>query len=230
MISTPDGERPIESIAAGDVVLSYDPATEGLVARTVTETCRHAASEGHRLLRLKVRGGTFIDVTPEHLLYVTGAWRPAGKCGPGTVLRSWDGERWNDAPVVSIVALPGMYDVFNLHVEAGDDFDQHNYLAAGLVVHNLKSIDFAAGGIVTRPTRALIGEGREPEGVFPLSRAREFGFGGGPNGGQGGVTVHIHLSGGVYAQPGAIRELAQEVAQQFTRTLRTYGSFSLNSV
>jgi hypothetical protein len=48
------------------------------------------------------------------------------------------------------------------------------------------------GGVVTKPTLALIGEGGEPEVVVPLSRAEEFGFGGG-----GGVNINqtIVLSG-----------------------------------
>lgn len=36
----------------------------------------------------------------------------------------------------------------------------------------------ATGGIVTKPTTALIGEGGEPEAVIPLSKAQNIGFGG----------------------------------------------------
>jgi len=53
----------------------------------------------------------------------------------------------------------------------------------------------AQGGIAYKPVTALIGEGGEPEIVAPLSRAKEFGFGG------GGVTNHstiINLNGPVY--------------------------------
>tara|TARA_R110000744_G_scaffold11514_1_gene34867 strand:+ start:9093 stop:11807 length:2715 start_codon:yes stop_codon:yes gene_type:complete len=39
-------------------------------------------------------------------------------------------------------------------------------------------IGLARGGIVTSPTRALIGEGGEPEAVIPLSKAKSMGFGG----------------------------------------------------
>lgn len=39
----------------------------------------------------------------------------------------------------------------------------------------------AAGGIVTGPTLAMIGEGNGPEAVIPLSRMGEFGMGGGMN-------------------------------------------------
>jgi hypothetical protein len=44
----------------------------------------------------------------------------------------------------------------------------------------------AAGGIVTSPTLAMIGEAG-PEAVVPLSRAGEFGMGGGNN-----VTIHVN--------------------------------------
>jgi hypothetical protein len=44
----------------------------------------------------------------------------------------------------------------------------------------------ATGGIVTSPTLALIGEGNGPEAVVPLSRAGEFGMGGGSN-----VTINV---------------------------------------
>jgi hypothetical protein len=45
----------------------------------------------------------------------------------------------------------------------------------------------AQGGIVTSPTLALIGEGNGPEAVVPLSRAGEFGMGGGNN-----VTINVN--------------------------------------
>jgi len=47
-------------------------------------------------------------------------------------------------------------------------------------------IPYAEGGIVTSPTAALIGEAGEPEAVIPLSKAGDFGFGGG-----GGDTYNI---------------------------------------
>jgi len=44
--------------------------------------------------------------------------------------------------------------------------------------------NLAQGGIVTRPTLAMIGEGREPEAVVPLSKMS----------GMGGVHIHLHDS------------------------------------
>ena len=39
------------------------------------------------------------------------------------------------------------------------------------------SVALADGGVVYKPTTALIGEGGEPEAVVPLSKAADFGFG-----------------------------------------------------
>jgi hypothetical protein len=39
-------------------------------------------------------------------------------------------------------------------------------------------VGLAEGGVVTKPTTALIGEGGEPEAVVPLSKAQSMGFGG----------------------------------------------------
>uniref|UniRef100_UPI00404816B1 hypothetical protein n=1 Tax=Flavobacterium sp. TaxID=239 RepID=UPI00404816B1 len=47
--------------------------------------------------------------------------------------------------------------------------------------------ELAEGGIVTSPTLAMIGEGRGPEAVIPLSKMGQFGMGGG-----GGITVNVN--------------------------------------
>jgi hypothetical protein len=46
----------------------------------------------------------------------------------------------------------------------------------------------AEGGIVTSPTIAMIGEGREPEAIIPLSKLGSMGFGGG---GGGNITINV---------------------------------------
>lgn len=51
-------------------------------------------------------------------------------------------------------------------------------MAAGVAIALAPLAGLAEGGIVTRPTLAMIGEGGEPEMVTPLSKAGDFGFGG----------------------------------------------------
>jgi phage-related protein len=49
----------------------------------------------------------------------------------------------------------------------------------------------AQGGIVTGPTLAMIGEGREPEAVIPLSKLGSMGFGG-----NSGMNITVNVNGG----------------------------------
>jgi hypothetical protein len=53
---------------------------------------------------------------------------------------------------------------------AGGKYDT----STGKCMNNNVEIPFAKGGIVTKPTRALIGEAGEAEGVFPLSKLENF--------------------------------------------------------
>jgi hypothetical protein len=59
---------------------------------------------------------------------------------------------------------------------------------------------------VTSPTLAMIGEGRGPEAVIPLSKMGQFGMGGG-----GGITVNVQG-----ADP-------NEVVRALQAYTRTYG-------
>jgi hypothetical protein len=65
----------------------------------------------------------------------------------------------------------------------------------------------AKGGIVTRPTLALIGEGRGPEAVIPLNRMGEFGMGGGMN-----ITVQTGVG-----DPVAIGKAVSDVLNAYNR-------------
>ena len=68
----------------------------------------------------------------------------------------------------------------------------------------------AGGGVVTRPTLALIGEAG-PEAVVPLSR-----------GGLGGTTIiHVHVAGSVTTQ----RDLERSLIEAFRRRAQSGGKF-----
>ena len=84
----------------------------------------------------------------------------------------------------------------------------------GLNIPSIPTIPLlAAGGIVTRPTLAMVGEGGEPEAVIPLSRLNQF-----AGGGTGGVTVN--LMGPVMTGPEYAREMGNELAMQIKRQIR----------
>jgi hypothetical protein len=61
------------------------------------------------------------------------------------------------------------------------------------------------GGIVTKATLAMIGEGNEPEAVIPLSKLGSMGFGG------GGASITVNVNGG---DPNSIVRALQQYVRQ----------------
>lgn len=84
---------------------------------------------------------------------------------------------------------------------------------------NLNVPKLAEGGIVTRPTLAMIGEGGESEAVIPLSKMSQFGFGG-PRGGAGGANITINVNAGMGTN-GA--KLGEDIVSAIKRYERTSG-------
>jgi phage-related protein len=97
--------------------------------------------------------------------------------------------------------------------QVNDAFDRIANLAKGPLGGILPDInvpnipELAKGGIVTRPTLALIGEGRGPEAVIPLNRMGEFGMGGGMN-----ITVQTGVG-----DPVAIGKAVSDVLNAYNR-------------
>lgn len=63
---------------------------------------------------------------------------------------------------------------------------------------------FAEGGIVTRPTLAMVGEGGEPEAIIPFSKM-------GRLAGAGGGNITVNINGGNYLDRDAARKLGNEI-------------------
>lgn len=83
-------------------------------------------------------------------------------------------------PIAGSVAAVGTGVVSGLQIAA---VSKQNFVPA-----------LAEGGVATKPTMALIGEGGEPEMVLPLSKAKEQGFGGGGT----GQTINVYMNGNTY--------------------------------
>ncbi len=78
----------------------------------------------------------------------------------------------------------------------------------------------ARGGIVSRPTVALIGEAG-PEAVIPLNRGSSMDTG-------GGMELHVHVEGNTFVgnDPNMARHLADEVSRVIMREFSFTGAFS----
>ncbi|MCG2685942.1 hypothetical protein L6258_01060, partial [Candidatus Parcubacteria bacterium] len=123
-------DKDIEDIEVGDLILTRDEARSSrLVAAKVTETFEHIVSE-YLLIN------DFLEVTPEHNLFVNGRWTVAEDVRPGDYLLN-DRDEWFE--VASIESLRGRFEVYNLEVEK-----QRTFFAGGVFVHNQKGRNFFA--------------------------------------------------------------------------------------
>jgi len=75
----------------------------------------------------------------------------------------------------------------------------------------------ADGGIVSSPTLALIGEGREPEAVVPLSKLDQMG------GGSSNSSITINVSGAIVSSPQDQRKFAEVIGKRLNEVLQSKG-------
>ncbi len=133
-ITMVDGSaKPIEQIAAGDSVLSFDPENGTLAEGRVETLLEHPATPA------LVRINGYLTTTPEHRFFVEGAWMRADhlRLGDG-LMRPWPnvGAKGSGAGFVvvrQLESLPGGVTTYNFDV-----VPLHNYFAGGVLVHNMK--------------------------------------------------------------------------------------------
>jgi RHS repeat-associated protein len=131
MVTTADGEKRIEDISVGDIVLSAEPSLDEQAAPPIEAVVvRTFVREAPEVLDIRVRNET-ITATPEHPFWVVDqGWTAAGELRPGSELLTKDGLVVH---VNSIESRRGSFKVYNFEV-AGS----HTYFVSplGLLVHN----------------------------------------------------------------------------------------------
>lgn len=134
-ITTPKGPRPIEDLAIGDTVLSYDTARGVIVERPVVHALRRKSRE---ILSVRADEHVIAGVTAEHPFWetTTSQWMRADQLTLAhRLLGCLDGR---STKILRVDALrrdrtTAEVDVFNLTVGGGEE---HDYFAEGLLVHN----------------------------------------------------------------------------------------------
>jgi hypothetical protein len=130
LVQTRDGEKPIEEVTAGDVVLSTNPAVAGQSASLWQPVTRLYERRAPVVIDINV-GKTKITATPEHPFWVVGAgWTAAGELRRGSALLTKGGVVVN---VDSVERREGAFTVYNFEVA-----DSHTYYVSplGILVHN----------------------------------------------------------------------------------------------
>ena len=152
-IATPTGDRHIEDIAVGDVILAYSHTEHAVVPRRVVAIHRSVARETRTVVVANGEAERRLRATPSHPFWVESRREYVAvrdlRAGDALLLRTSTGLR--EAIVQSITAeeaaLPSV-DVFNISVETPES----NYFAERVLVHNksplvnsCESADIAAG-------------------------------------------------------------------------------------
>jgi hypothetical protein len=125
-IATPSGEKPIEAIRPGELVLTRDQQSRQNCHARVVATFRRTAEE---LLQLETDDERVLRVTPEHPFYVEGRGFVAARRLARSDLLADAGGR--PVRVRAVTRLKGPVVVYNFEVAR-----THSYFAYGLWVHN----------------------------------------------------------------------------------------------
>ena len=130
LVTTEDGQKPIEEIEVGDKALSEDETTGEVAVKTVTETYINETDE---LIHVHIEGET-ISATPNHPFYVDKlGWTLAKNLRAGDILVLSNGEfvvvEWIQHEI-----LENPIKVYNFEVE-----DFHTYFVgeSSILVHNI---------------------------------------------------------------------------------------------
>jgi len=143
LVATPDGLKPIEKIAVGNLVLSVDPETRKIAPKRVTRLIRPNPKPVYELALRDAggRGETF-HVTADHRWEVDGVgWVATAELKAGDRIETGSGV---DVTVAAVLVTKIVERTFNLEVA-----DWHTFMVGKdhAVVHNgcLTPSDIAAG-------------------------------------------------------------------------------------
>ncbi len=135
MVSTPDGLKPIQDIAVGDSVYSFDEATGVVGCVAVTEIMRNTSRD---VCTVALDTGESITSTSLHPWYVQGkGWTPAYALASGDILLT-DEDEFVTISAVRRRSLSDPVDVYNMTVGDAEDDQYHTYFVGedSVLVHN----------------------------------------------------------------------------------------------
>jgi hypothetical protein len=138
-IATPRGPRPIEALAVGEIVWSWDVERSAAVERPVARVLRAQRDE---LLTLRAGDVRIAGVTLDHPFYEQSTRRfvRAGELSLDARLLAWLGTgdpRPVQLDALERVARGGPVDVWDLTI----DGPEHDFFAEGVLVHNKSPLE-----------------------------------------------------------------------------------------
>jgi len=193
MIRVPSGLVPIESLRVGDLVFALDLSTNVLVKTSITEI-RSAKRE---CVAAGLGGGDRLRCTPTHPLYdpEQGVYAPASEWIEGRrsrLLRVPPDGSPHEINVQGEIVHAGVFEVFDLSVES----EHHNYVAAGVLVHNKTFDDTLDPGLTMSGTSSGTDSTGDQSSTGGDTTGEPTGSSSGTAGSSSGTTGSTSGSGG----------------------------------
>jgi predicted lipid-binding transport protein (Tim44 family) len=138
-ISTPQGEKAIEQLAAGDEILAVDE--QGHTVRTRVKTI---FINKNPLVQVETPEGNFLATGDHPISIGQGRFRRVCDLNAGTPIIRWENGRLIEQKIGGINHPAGKNLVFNLEVN-----EPHTFIAGGIVVHNKGGGCLPAGTPIT---------------------------------------------------------------------------------
>jgi len=148
-IATPEGEKAIEQLAAGDEILAVNE--QGHTVRTRVKTIFINKSP---LVQVETPDGNFMATGDHPVSIGQGRFRRVLDLHAGDPITRWENGRLIEGKIGGITHAAGKSLVFNLEVN-----DPHTFIARGVVVHN------KGGGCLPAGTPI-----RTPDGSIPIEK------------------------------------------------------------
>lgn len=132
-VLTPTGSVRIDTIKAGQSVLSWNQATGSLVERSTSRVLRY---DGGCVIELFCMGKSApLLVTKSHTLLTQNGWREVRKIKLGDELFLLENAKPVLTSVVGLNRREAKAPVYNLHTRG-----EHNFVADGVVSHNFTNL------------------------------------------------------------------------------------------
>lgn len=127
LIATPSGQRMIETIRAGDEIISFDPDTRAIRTCRVSQTYKFDTAE---LISIRTID-RIVDATPDHRFLTPNGFVEARELRIGDTLFEFESDILVPRPILGIYRVQCSVPVFDLTVE-----ETHTFIANGFAVHN----------------------------------------------------------------------------------------------
>lgn len=138
LISTTEGEIPIEQITSDNHVFCLDEESGELVVSKVLNTWHTGTMQCVKVDWASSNDVGSVICSEDHKFFVStneNGWVQAKDLEEGNCLLSiseyWELAEWNTAQVVDVTLLPKVYEVYDIEVEG-----HHNFVAGKICVHN----------------------------------------------------------------------------------------------